>query len=197
MVTSEDDTKTELARAARDILLTDGLTGLSMRRVAKACGLSATAIYRHYRDKDELVARAVLDGFRLFARYLMNALESDTAIERFRAIGQRYFDFARDHSQYYRLMFMTDCNELGMVHLDEVSKREIGGTFRMLQDRILECQTAGIFKPGNPEALAASVWASVHGLASLVLTGNLGPTAGDTNALVQIHLSQIEAGLCL
>lgn len=196
MARIEADTKIELAQAARDILLADGLTGLSMRRVAKACGLSATAIYRHYRDKDELVAQAVLDGFRLFARYLMDALEHQTPIQRFRVIGQRYFDFAHDHSQYYRLMFMTDSVELGMVHLDEVAKREIGGTFQMLQDRILECQSAGLFKPGEPQALAASVWASVHGLASLIITDNLGPTPVETDALVQLHLSQIEAGLC-
>lgn len=195
MTPPEENTKTELARAARDILLTDGLTGLSMRRVARACGLSATAIYRHYRDKDELVAQAVLDGFRLFARYLMGALEYGTPIERFRAICQRYFDFSREQGQYYRLMFMTDTAELGMVHLDELAKREIGGTFQMLQDRILDGQSAGLFKSGDPRALAGSVWASVHGLASLILIGNLGPTPGDEEVLVRLHLAQIEAGL--
>src|SRR5690606_20595342 len=128
-----DTTKAQLAEAARDILLAEGLAGLSMRRVAKACGLSATAIYRHYADKDALVARAVLEGFRTFSSYLMDSLEESTPAARFRAIGQRYVDFSREHTQDYRLMFMTDCEQLGMAQLDEVAKKEIQGTFQMLQ----------------------------------------------------------------
>jgi AcrR family transcriptional regulator len=190
-----DNTKAELASAARDILLEEGLAGLSMRRVAKVCGLSATAIYRHYEDKDALVAGAVLEGFRIFAGYLMDALEKTTPRARFRRICQRYFDFAREHSQDYRLIFMTDCEQLGMMHLDEVSKREISGTFQLLADRVVECQHAGLFRERDPRELAASVWASVHGLCSLLITGNLGASERETQALVKLHLDQIEAGL--
>ena len=97
MESREDSKKQELAQAARDLLLSTGLSGLSMRKVARACGVSATAIYRHYQDKDELVAQAVLEGFRIFGSYLMDALEQKTPIRRFRVLGRRYFDFALDN----------------------------------------------------------------------------------------------------
>jgi AcrR family transcriptional regulator len=191
----DEDTKTELARVARSLLKKGGLQALSMRAVAKKCGLTAAAIYRHYEDKDALVAAAVVEGFRIFGSYLMDALECDTPEERFRMLGRRYFDFARENPQDYRLIFMTDCKQLGMRHLDEISKREISGTFQLLQDRVSECQAAGIFHAGDARALAASVWSSTHGLSSLFITGNLGETAEEANALIELHLDQIVRGL--
>lgn len=193
--TSGETTKSDLVTAARDLLLEQGLAGLSMRKVASSIGLSATAIYRHYEDKDALVAAAVVEGFRTFATYLLDALEEETPIERYRLIVRRYFDFAREHSQDYRLIFMTDCSQLGFTRLDEMAQREVSGTFQLLQDRIAECQGAGVFRKGDPRALAASTWASVHGLASLLLTGQLGETEEETTGLVDLHLSLVESGL--
>jgi AcrR family transcriptional regulator len=142
-----------------------------------------------------LVAAAVDEGFRTFATYLLDALEEDTPIERYRLMVRRYFDFAREHSQDYRLIFMTDCNQLGFTRLDEIAQREVSGTFQLLQDRIAECQGAGVFRKGDPRALAASTWASVHGLASLLLTQQLGETEEETTGLIELHLSLVESGL--
>lgn len=191
-----EDTKSELLRAARDLLLENGLGGLSMRKVASACDVSATAIYRHYADKDALVAAAVVDGFRTFASYLLDALEQPTPLLRFRTLLRRYFDFARENRQDYRLIFMTDCMELGFRRLDEVSAREISGTFQLLQDRIAECQIAGHFRAGEPRALAASTWSSMHGLSSLLLTGQLGEGGAAPDPLIELHMQLVEAGLC-
>lgn len=190
-----ENKKQELAQAARDLLLETGLSGLSMRKVADVCGVSATAIYRHYEDKDELVAQAVLEGFRVFGSYLMDALEQRTPIRRFRVLGRRYFDFALENPADYRLIFMTDCRALGMTRLDELSRREVSGTFQLLQDRISECQRAGIFTKGDSRALAASVWASTHGLSSLIVTGNLSESPGEIETLIKLQLNLIERGL--
>jgi len=149
----------------------------------------------HYQDKDELVAQAVLEGFRIFGSYLMDALEHSTPIRRFRVLGRRYLDFALENPADYRLIFMTDCRELGMTHLDELSRREISGTFQLLQDRISECQRAGVFSKGDPRTLAASVWASNHGLSSLIVTGNLSEDPVEIEALIKRHLNLIERGL--
>lgn len=191
----EDDTKAALARAARELLLEQGLAGFSMRKVGNVCDVTATAIYRHYQDKDELVAQAVLESFRIFGSYLMDALEEQTPLKRFRVLGRRYFDFALQNPADYRLIFMTDCKQLGMTHLDEVSQREISGTFQLLQDRINECQQVGVFVKGDPRALAASVWASTHGLSSLIVTGNLSRDPNEVESLIQLHLHHIERGL--
>lgn len=192
---TSDNKKRDLSRAARDILIQDGLSGLSMRKVASACDVSATAIYRHFEDKDALLASAVIEGFRIFGSYLMDALEEATPDARFRTMLQRYFDFALENREDYRLIFMTDCEKLGLHKLDEVSEREAAGTFQLLQDRIAECQSSAYFKAGDSRTLAASVWSSVHGLASLFLTGNLGSDPAETQKLIQAHAHLVERAL--
>lgn len=195
MTLDQGTTRAQLARAARDLLLEGGLTAVSMRRVAQACGISAPAIYRHYDDKDALVTAAILEGFRTFGSYLLDALEQPTPEQRFRHLGQRYFDFALEHPQDYRLMFMTDCGQLNMTQLDETSQREIDGTFQLLQDRVAECQREGVFSPADPRTVAAYVWSSVHGLASLMVNGNLGSSAEERDALTEQQLDRIDQSL--
>ncbi len=193
--TAEDTTKQRLVQAARDLLLTGGLPSVSMRRVGSACGLSATAIYRHFEDKDALLAAAVLQGFRTFGSYLLSALEKRTPQARLRHLMRRYFDFSAEHPQDYRLIFMTDCDQLALPNLDEAARQEISGTFQMLQDRIVECQVTGCCRNGDPRSLAAFVWASLHGLAALMVSGNLGVTARERDKLVEQHIELAERAL--
>lgn len=188
-------TRRQLLSAARDLLVKQGLSGFSMRRVAAACGVSATAIYRHFSDKDALLAQAVLEAFRTFGSYLLDGLEETTPLRRFRKLGHRYFDFALDHRHDYQLLFMTDGRTLGLTKLNETSKRELSGTFQLLQDRVVECQRAGVFLPGDARALSAYVWSSVHGLASLLLTGNLDVGPVDIERLVTQQIDCIERSL--
>lgn len=189
------DTRRQLLSAARDLLVKQGLSGFSMRRVAAACGVSAPAIYRHFPDKDALLAQAALAAFRTFGSYLLDGLDETTPVRRFRKLGRRYFDFALEHRYDYQLIFMTDCRTLGLTRLDETSKREINATFQLLQDRVVECQRAGIFVAGDPRALSVYVWSSVHGLASLLLTGNLDVGPVDIERLVTQQIDCIERSL--
>ncbi len=191
----EQDTAARLASAARDLILESGLTGLSMRAVARACGVSATAIYRHYEDKDALVTAAVLEGYRAFGSYLMVALQEPTPRARLRRMGERYFDFAREHRHDYQLIFMTNCSELGLEKLDEKTRQQLGSTFQLLQDRIAECQADAGFRQGDPRALAAYVWASLHGLASLLITDGLGQSPEEVEFLIQQQLDLVDAAL--
>lgn len=195
MVSDGEPMRRQLAQAARDLLLEGGLNAVSMRRVAQACGVSAPAIYRHYEDKDALLATAIVEGFRTFGSYLLDALERSTALERFRHMGRRYFDFALEHPQDYRLMFMTDCEQLGLERLDEASQREIDGRFQLLQDRVAECQREGLFVSGDARSLAAYVWSAVHGLASLLINGNLGVSSQEAQELIQQQLDMIDRSL--
>lgn len=160
--------------AARDVLLDGGLVGFSMRKVASRCGVSATAIYRHFEDKDALLASVVDEAFAIFAGYLMRGLKAPDPLSRFRGMAEAYFDFATEQARYYQLIFMTNCDDLGLDRVDEASHARRGGTFQMLIDRIEECQRAGIFQPGDSQVQAVFAWSTLHGLAALRSTGNLG-----------------------
>jgi AcrR family transcriptional regulator len=194
---SGEETKEHLVSAARDLLLQGGLPGLSMRAVARECGVSATAIYRHFEDKDDLLSAAVLQGFRLFARYLKTAFKECEPEARLAALMRHYFDFACENSNDYRLIFMTDCEQLSLPRLDEAQQREINGTFQMLQDCITESQQAGLVTCGEPRSLAAYAWSSLHGLASLIVSGNLGASEDERASLIDQHLELLSRSLKL
>ncbi len=184
----ERDTREAMVAAARDLMVKGGFEALSMRKVGQAVGVSATAIYRHFEDKDALLSAAVTRGARLFGNYLRDALGQDTAWARLRHMGQRYFDFADEHRQDYYVLFMLDCEQSGMEKLDQIAKLETRATFTMLVDRIAECQANGKIRAGDPNALAVYVWSSYHGLASLRSVGRIGGTQEEYQHLVSAQL---------
>jgi AcrR family transcriptional regulator len=190
-----EETKERMVSAARDLLLQGGLPGLSMRAVAHECGVSATAIYRHFEDKDHLLSAAVLQGFRLFACYLQTAFKECEPGARLVTLMRRYFDFACENRNDYRLIFMTDCEQQSLPRLDEASRREIRATFQMLQDCITESQRAGLVMAGDPRSLAAYAWSSLHGLASLIVGGNLGASEDEIVLLIDQHLVLLSRSL--
>ena len=189
------DTRQQLLEKARDILVSEGLSGFSMRKVASACDLSAPAIYRHFADKDQLLSAAVAEGARLFSHYLLGALSEETPLARLKKLGQRYFDFALEHPKDYELLFVVNCRELGLEHLDERAQAETGASFRILVDRVAECQAAGVVRPGPLEPTAVYIWSCVHGIASLALSGHLGVQGAELDGLFALHLDLLLGGL--
>ena len=163
-------TRTEIIAAARDIYAETGPQALSMRAVARRVGVSATAIYRHFESKEELVVEVCEEGFRLFETYLARGLQGESPYERLRRTGTGYRDFGLDNPQYYRVMFMSAHPEFS--ELTEVSERKTSPTFQMLVDRVAECQRHNLMPQRDPEALAAMIWANVHGMVSLFLDGH-------------------------
>lgn len=167
------ETRDRILNEARDLFLEAGLEGFSMRVLAERVGISAPAIYRHFEDKDALLATLIDASFSTFSSYLVRALTGTTPLERFRRCGEAYFSFALENPRAYRLMFLTDCRELGLVRISKEIDERAGGTFLFLVDRIRECIDASVFAPGDPKAVALWVWSQVHGLSSLWLLGQM------------------------
>jgi AcrR family transcriptional regulator len=167
------DTRERILSEARDLFLERGLEGFSMRALGERVGISAPAIYRHFEDKDALLATLIDSSFSTFSGYLSRALSGATPLERFRRCGEAYFAFALENPRAYRLMFLTDCRELGLVRISQEIDERAGGTFLFLVDRIRECIDTQVFPPGDPTAVALWVWSQVHGLSSLWLLGQL------------------------
>ncbi len=166
-----------------------------MRKVASSCGVSATAIYRHFEDKEALLAALLVESFRRFQVFLSDSDRPRTPLARFRRIAQRYFDFSQQCPHDYRLIFMTDGDVLGFERLDATQAREVGGTFETLVTRIKECQDAGLFRQEDPRLVGAYVWSAFHGLASLLLTGSLGVSNTEAQDIANYQVAQVERSL--
>lgn len=161
---------TRILDSARDIYLSEGLQGLSMRKIAARVGVTATALYRHFDSKEAIVGEMLEEGFRIFASYLNRALEEESPEARMLAAGGSYAEFAIEQPKYYETIFMAPAEiwtrTLPASHAEGFSK-----TFQFLTGRVKECIDGGYFHAGDPAEIATTLWAHSHGLASLYLTG--------------------------
>lgn len=157
-----DDIKSRIVSAARGLYFERGPDAVTMRAVAERVGVTATALYRHFADKDAILREVMGEGTRLLGSHLFRAMEAPTPLERLRATAMAYLDFAVAQPQAYRALFEPAEPEDGSpIHLQRGAMR------RFLRDRVREAMDAGVVVAGDPDGTALSVWAMLHGLASL------------------------------
>jgi AcrR family transcriptional regulator len=138
---------------------------LSLRAVARRAGVSANAPYRHYRDKDALLAALATRGYQDLRRLMADADASAPAGEEFVALGQAYVRFALEHPGLFRLMFGHPCSRSDPE--TTAAAAEVTA--------VLDARVAKLVPEGRAQAFAIGSWSLVHGLASLVLDGKLTP----------------------
>jgi AcrR family transcriptional regulator len=171
------ETKERLLGHARDLYLEQGSARFSLREVARRSKVSAAAVYRHYDGKEALLREVCAEGFRIFYSYLMRALSAPTPKERLVACARQYLRFGLEHPRDYRFIFMGAAEDFAALAPSKGAEQD--PTFNFLVDRVRECIQARLLRKGDPEALATVVWAHVHGLVSLRLSGHLGSVGSD------------------
>jgi AcrR family transcriptional regulator len=182
------DTRERIVEEARDLYLTGGLTALSMRKVAERVGVSATALYRHFDDKEALLVAVVQAGFEKFTGYLLRGLAGKTPVERLSLTGDGYLSFALDNPSYYRIMFMASRQDIGYEELPAANRQTLRHSFQLLVDRVRECQDTGHVRAGDPQEIAVLIWSFVHGLVSLYLAGHMvGALDGKPDAFARFY----------
>ncbi|HVY47886.1 MAG TPA: TetR/AcrR family transcriptional regulator, partial [Minicystis sp.] len=146
---------------------------LSLRALARALGVSPRAPYRHFATKEDLLAAVAVEGFRMaeaHARARVAAAGAD-AIARLRAVAEAYVLFAVEHPAAFRVMYAP----YATVHegAPELVRARAEGHAAAMQI-IAEGQAAGRLREGDPMQLALLLWSSTHGLAVLLVEGQLG-----------------------
>lgn len=162
--------KAALLEAAIALIAEAGPQAFTLREVARRAGVSHNAPYRHFKDKDELLAVVGAQGFeRLTAAMKRSAARGGSALDRLRLCGRGYIDFALKWPQHFLVMFdLPSCDEKYPEH---AAAGEVA--FRTLVGFVAECQAAGALPEGNPLPLALVSWSMVHGLAKLAISGRL------------------------
>jgi AcrR family transcriptional regulator len=164
--------ETLLAEALRE-LETEGLEGVSLRKLAESVGVSKTAPYRHFADKRGLLVEVAADGFRLLAEKLESvpAVGNADPREGIRLLFRAYVDFARERPALYKLMISRLGYELHSEACRLNSERALGCLIRAVH----AAQAAGWRTEKESMALVLSLWASVHGWAALLIDNLLPP----------------------
>jgi AcrR family transcriptional regulator len=153
-----------LVGAALDLLCQDGAEAISLRAVARRAGVSAMAPYRHYEDKEALLAAVAALGFERFREALIAADAAAPAGQALVAQAQAYVRFAMDNPALFRLMFGP--MDLGL-HPDLCAAGE--AAYAVLAQRV----AADTPTEADRDARALGCWSLVHGLAMLMLDGRV------------------------
>jgi AcrR family transcriptional regulator len=164
------DLKSRLTAAARGLLEREGLAGLTLRAAARASGVSHMAPYRHFADKEALLASVAEEGFDDLARALDRAAAHGAPGEPpGMAEGVAYVLFALANPSLYRLMFgaqLLPCARFpGLIAAAEAAFARCIAAARMVGYDCPETEGAA------PSPVAAALWALVHGLSSLAIDG--------------------------
>lgn len=155
--------------AARTLFVERGIEAVSMREIAKQINYSATTLYHHFADKEALLQAVCDEDFLALASSMREIMQIPDLIIRLQALSNGYAQFALQHPNHYRLMFMTPRAPINM----EISQIEHGNPEQdacaQLKLIVQEAFEAGLFKSEltDHELIAQTVWAGVHGVCSL------------------------------
>jgi AcrR family transcriptional regulator len=179
------DLKNALIEAGAEILSKEGVSGLSLRKVAGRAGVSHAAPYAHFADKQALIAAISTAGYnRLYdtLTILVQKYQADP-LRRFVEVAWAYVEFACRAPDHFKVTFSSVLEkEKDFPAFVEMTTK----TFQLLVGIVEDCQADGILKPGPADMLAVSVWSLVHGFASLLIEGQFSHTLLDRIALRQL-----------
>ncbi len=166
----KSETRDKILDAARELFVTEGYEGVSMRKVAEKIEYSPTAIYVHFADKNELFQELCHQDYARLAEVFQSSVISTDPLERLKQIGAIYIDFGTRYPNHYKFMFMTP----HPTHqLDEVDREMKGNpemdAYAFLKWAVQQAIEAGCFREDmqDAELISQTLWASVHGVISL------------------------------
>ncbi len=163
--------KEALIRAALDLIAQKGPAGVTFAEAARWAGVSPAAPYRHFRDRDELLADVARRGFDQFEAALVRAWDGGrpdpfTAFDR---VGKAYLHFAKTEPAYYSAMFEAGIPPEASPELREAGERAFS-VLRTATERLVAAMPAQTRPPVLMMAL--HIWALSHGIASLFGRGD-------------------------
>jgi AcrR family transcriptional regulator len=155
--------------AARELFAEHGYEAVTMRKIAEKIEYSATAIYLHFKDKDELIQELCAHDFLAFSQQFVSVVGIDDPIERMRVAGRIYVDFALQHPNHYRLMFMTPHPQAPPPEALERRGDPRRDAYAFLRELIDGAMKAKLLKKHlkDVDLVVQTVWASIHGVVSL------------------------------
>ncbi len=169
------DLKNALIKAGVEILAKDGVSGLSLRKVASKAGVSHSAPYSHFADKQALIAAISTEGFRqLYERVSAVADEYKTKPSmQLVEVAWTYVQFAMDDRDRFKVMFS------GILEKEREYPEfvvEAQRNFQLVKMIVEANQAAGVLRSGPSDLVALSAWGIIHGFVMLLLEGQISHT---------------------
>ena len=172
-----------LLKAAVRLISEVGPTAFTLREVARRAGVSHNAPYRHFQDRDELMAAVSTEGHAELTQAMREAAKDEsTSLARLTQAGLAYVKFALRRPEHFTVMFDAPASRSSEKLCFNPSKMKskypeaaeaAEGSFRTLMNFVATCQQEGELPAADTKELALLAWSVVHGIAKLAITGRL------------------------
>ncbi|MDX1803594.1 MAG: TetR/AcrR family transcriptional regulator [Alcanivorax sp.] len=164
------DLHATLLQEANQLLNEQGIEGLSLRKLAERAGVSRTAPYHHFRDKNALLCELAIEAFQQLDALIESAdLSGANTREALQAFVRRYLRFATEQPEQYELMFGRTLWKTGNPS-DEL-KTVAFASFRHYAEQVGVLFKGPLPAGTDPLRLAQASWATLHGLCRLLIDG--------------------------
>jgi AcrR family transcriptional regulator len=165
-----DKMRSRILKAALQLYVKGGYENVTMRRIAAKIEYSPGTIYLYFQNKKDIMLQLCYQGFERFLDQQDKLQKIVDPLKRLSAGGRYYLAFALENSELYELMFATK-----EIFTESGPDEEAAPlrAFREFAKNVKACLDAGIFSAAEVETAAIALWATLHGLASLLIKGRL------------------------
>lgn len=157
------DLRSVLLNAAREEISANGAQSLSLASLARRAGVAQSAPYRHFADREDLLAAVATDGFQQFTEVLLEAAAAEDAAGALKRMAAAYLTFGENHVELYRLMFASGLVP-GSAPGSALQQAALA-SFQPLLDRV------EVSDPKSSRMSANARWGQLHGLVMLKADG--------------------------
>jgi AcrR family transcriptional regulator len=158
----------EILEAAKRLFIEEGFGNATMRRIAGEVGVSPTALYLHFADK-EAILQAIADDY--FSELLVKLQETQglegPPLTRLRSGLRAYLEFGLERADEYRLTFQSRVVRAATPICAEDDVAEM--SFRVLEHAVEDLVASGVFRAGDTDTIAETIWCCLHGLTSALI----------------------------
>ncbi len=179
-----------LIDTALEIISEKGADDVSLRQIARRANVSHTAPYRHFKDKNAILAAVAREGFDMMLRQteVRIAHSRGDELEHFAICGLSYIDFALNYPSHYRVMFGTRSEN---SYFSDEFTPESTPSFQLLSDKIRICREKGLLKAGDLKEMTLAAWSIVHGFAMLRIDHHIPDQGMDEKKLQDLKRSVV------
>ncbi len=162
--------RAEILEAAERIFVVDGYEGATIRKIADEVGVSSTALYMHFRDKDEILHEICFNAMKaLLEQNSEIAARPTDAVTRVRLMLEAYVRMGLEHPNAYRLVFCAAPRP--PLSEKQTATAQIGSEcYARYSGVIREIAASGRLRAGDTDSAAQTLWAACHGLVALIIT---------------------------
>ncbi|MFN3996766.1 TetR/AcrR family transcriptional regulator [Algoriphagus sp.] len=163
----KEELKSLILQAAKRLFVEKGIDQTTIRNIANAIEYSVGTVYVYYKDKNDILHDLHSQGFKQLGGEMKVLFSVGDPMERLKALGRVYLQFALDNPDMYDLMFSLrgPMDFLESMHKEEWNEGK--GTFEVLRATVYQCMEGGHFSGHKLEPLSFAIWSTVHGMASL------------------------------